>query len=248
MTVNKHGLSRDIPAEVKRSIRKSCGFGCVICGLAIVEYEHVDPEFSEATVHDPECMTLLCPQCHSKVTTGFWSKSKVTEAMKDPACFKSGFSREVFDLGSSASPKLTFGGMTFLNCPTPIQIAGLALFSIESPEESEGPFRLSGHFTDSTGNLSLSIFQNEWIASVENWDVKVTGQTIAIREKQGKINLRLIADPPASLVVDKLDMKLAEYLVLANKDSLVIKLPDGRTSDFTGCIIDGCEVGIAFEA
>lgn len=30
---NKYGLTRDIPEDVKRKVRKRCGFGCVICGL-----------------------------------------------------------------------------------------------------------------------------------------------------------------------------------------------------------------------
>ena len=36
MSTNKHGLSRDIPRAVKTVVRRRCGFGCVICGNAIV--------------------------------------------------------------------------------------------------------------------------------------------------------------------------------------------------------------------
>lgn len=31
---NRHGLSRYIPPNIKRTIRKQCGFGCVVCGVA----------------------------------------------------------------------------------------------------------------------------------------------------------------------------------------------------------------------
>ena len=54
VTINKHGLPRTIPPDVKRAVRRACGFGCVICGLGIVDYEHVDPTFADALVHDPE--------------------------------------------------------------------------------------------------------------------------------------------------------------------------------------------------
>lgn len=50
--MNKHGLSRTIPEPVKREVRQACGFGCVFCGHALVEYEHVDPLFADARLHD----------------------------------------------------------------------------------------------------------------------------------------------------------------------------------------------------
>jgi len=40
--VNQHNLSRDIPRTVKRKVKKDSGFGCVICGSAICQYEHID--------------------------------------------------------------------------------------------------------------------------------------------------------------------------------------------------------------
>jgi HNH endonuclease len=78
---NRHGLTRDIPEPVKRAVRQACGFGCVVCGASIIEYEHVDPGFADAREHGPANLTLLCPQCHSKVTTGIWSKEKIKVAM-----------------------------------------------------------------------------------------------------------------------------------------------------------------------
>lgn len=43
--INKYGLTRDIPASVKRAVRQRDGFGCVICGLGIYTYEHIDQPF-----------------------------------------------------------------------------------------------------------------------------------------------------------------------------------------------------------
>jgi hypothetical protein len=157
---NKHGLLRAIPSDIKRAIRQKAGFGCVICGSGIIQYEHVDPEFTEATVHDPERVTLLCPQCHAKVTTGFWSKQKVLDAMNTPRCRTQGYSREIFDIGSG-HPALQFGGALLRNCPIPIQVGGIPLFKVEPPEEKSAPFRLSGFFCDSSGAISLKIIENE---------------------------------------------------------------------------------------
>lgn len=49
--MNQFGLSRDIPEAVKRQVRQRDGFGCIICGSAIIEYEHFEPEFHAAKFH-----------------------------------------------------------------------------------------------------------------------------------------------------------------------------------------------------
>ncbi len=242
---NKYDLSRSIPSEVKRTIRQQCGFGCVICGSGIIQYEHVDPEFHEAKKHDPTKMALLCPQCHAKVTTRFWSKEKVLGAMKSPKSKSQGFSKEVFDIGHG-HPLLQFGGASLRNCPVPIQVGGQPLFKIEGPEEEGAPFRLSGFFCDSTGKVTLKIIENEWLASSNNWDVEVGGGAITIREGKGNIHLRLLADPPDRLIVDKLNMTLNGRTFEANGNFLRLRSVGGGVMEFTSCIADNCAVGMAF--
>lgn len=65
---NRFGLGRYIPPEIRRLLRKEAGYGCVICGNIIIEYEHIEPEFKDALEHDPNKMTILCPGCHANVT------------------------------------------------------------------------------------------------------------------------------------------------------------------------------------
>ena len=243
--MNKHGLSRKIPSDVKREVRQHCGFGCVVCGLGIVQYEHVDPEFHEAQQHESENIALLCPQCHAKVTTGFWSKEKIKQAMADPICKKQGSTKEVFDF-CGGHPTLQFGGMSLSNCPIPIEVAGRPLFKIEKPEVEGGPFRLSGFFCDSEGDVTLQIVENEWIASSNNWDVEVSGGVIIIREAHRKIHLRLKVDPPNKLIVDRLDMNLCGLGFEANGDVLKVKFPNGGVNEFTRCGADNCRVGMSF--
>ncbi|HDZ0790542.1 TPA: hypothetical protein RRT77_004528, partial [Klebsiella pneumoniae] len=54
--VNKFGLKRYIPSEIRKRIRIDAGYGCVICGGLFVDYEHIEPEFSKAVEHDPDKM------------------------------------------------------------------------------------------------------------------------------------------------------------------------------------------------
>lgn len=243
--MNKHGLARTIPAAVKREVRQRCGFGCVVCGLGIIQYEHVDPEYNDSKEHEPDKIALLCQQCHAKVTTGFWSKEKIKQAMLDPACNKSGYTKEVFDF-SGGHPVLQFGGMSLSNCPIPIEVGGNPLFKIEPPEEAGGPFRLSGFFCDANGKDTLKIVENEWIASSDSWDVEVAGGAITIREAHRKIHLKLLVQPPNKLIVDRLDMNLDGLGFEANGDSLNVRFPGGGVNEFTGCGSDNCRVGMSF--
>lgn len=46
--VSQHGLSRQIPEEIRLEVRRRCGFGCMQCGNSIVQCEHTEPEFAAA--------------------------------------------------------------------------------------------------------------------------------------------------------------------------------------------------------
>lgn len=240
---NRHGLTRDIPEPIKRQVRRMCGFGCVVCGASIIEYEHVDPEFSDAREHSAANITLLCPQCHSKVTTGMWSKDKIKAAMAAPRCRQVGFASEAFDLGKT-HPAIVFGGLTLENCEIPIQVRQLPLFHVNAGEEQHAPFRLTANFCDSVGMPSLVIQDNQWFALARNWDVEIIGAAITIRDAPGHISLRLIADPPHGLVIDKLDMLIYGIRFLGSPDTLKVRFPGGSTLDYTSVMVDNCRIGL----
>lgn len=161
MSDNKYGLSRTIPESIKRQIRQDAGFGCVVCGLAIASYEHIEPEFHEARTHDPDKMTFLCECCHSRVTRGFWSKSKVWAAKSKPFCHYQDKCRDAFDIGQS-SPVIRISTNRFEDSTNLITINGDKIIYIEPPEHSGGPYRLSAKFYDIKNQLSLEIIRNEW--------------------------------------------------------------------------------------
>ncbi|GAA3997406.1 hypothetical protein GCM10022211_03460 [Sphingomonas humi] len=80
---NKHGLSRTIPADVKREVRQSCQFGCVRCRASLYQYDHFDPEYADATEHAADGIALLCPTCHDLKTKGVLTAARVRELKKD---------------------------------------------------------------------------------------------------------------------------------------------------------------------
>ena len=85
---NDHELSREIPSEIKREVRKRCGFGCVVCGSAIYEYEHFDPEFKDAKEHIADGIALLCPTDHRRKEKKLLSREKYLEAIANPKAFE----------------------------------------------------------------------------------------------------------------------------------------------------------------
>jgi hypothetical protein len=244
MTRNAHGLSRDIPPDVKRQVRKRCGFGCVICGLGIIDYEHVDPEFKDAKTHDPAAIALLCPSHHAKVTRNVWPKDAVVAALKNPKALQLGAVRDTFFF--SANPTLVFGGATLSNCPTPVEVAGKPLFSVKPPIEPGGPFLFSGLFNDSHGNLSLQIKDNEWSATTDAWDIESVGGRIVIREEQRLLRLSLFSDGKSTITVEKLDMLLAGYRFEAGRGRLRVTPPGAPSFVVIGSFFDNCQVGMAF--
>lgn len=243
---NQYGLTRSIPIEIKRQVRKKCGYGCVICGAAIIEYEHVRPEFSKARAHTAEGITLLCPTCRSKKTRGFLSSKIVLSAMENPKAVRDGFAISNLEAGNK-HPYVTVGGMTLRNCTTPIQVSGVPLIEIESAEVANGPFQLSASFFDQVGLPSLFIRQNEWMVSSNVWDAEVTGGRITVRSGPGEIALQLLVDPGEGVVIERLKMFCGGYLFEAKIDQFDFVSPGGGRSSIVGCLVDNCNVGMMLD-
>lgn len=241
---NQFGLSRTIPEDVKRQVRQRCGYGCVICGTSIVEYEHVRPEFAKAKAHDPQAIALLCPTCHAKKTRNFLSVGKILKAMERPIAKTSGYAFSELE-DHASHPYVVLGGMTLKNCPTPVQVRGMPLISIEQAEQDGGPYQLSASFFDEKGIPSLFIRRNEWQVAANLWDVEAIGGKITVRTGPGEIALQMQLAPGEGVVIQRLRMHCGGYLFEANQDQLdVISAGGGRTS-FTNCLADNCKVGLA---
>lgn len=241
---NQYGLSRHIPADVKRAVRQRCRFGCVVCGLGVYDYEHVDPEFKDAREHDSHRIALLCPSCHAKVTRGQWSKERIKAALKNPKAAEAGYAKEFFDF-TGGHPEVIFGGNTLRNCSVPVMVHGIPLISITPSAEPGAPFELSANFSDQFGSPTLSIEKNEWRVWSDNWDVEVRGPAITIVSRNRESALCLRALPPNALAVERLEMSLGAYRFTCTPDRLIIRTQTGGIMDFSRNIMDGCTVGLA---
>jgi len=225
---NKYGLGRYIPSDVRRKVRQECGFGCVLCGCAIYEYEHVDPPFNEAREHEPDKIALLCGTHHSAVTRGILSKDTVKQARKNPRCFQNGFSFGAFDV-SNQTPIIVLGTITFEETPILVEAFGDPLLKIDTPEEDGGPFRLSGIFYNNVGEEIFKIVENEWQGSTENWDIEIVGPQITIRRATREIALQIRTDPPSKLTIERLDMYYKGFRIMGEEGKHIeVESPQGR--------------------
>ncbi len=218
---NKHGLGRNIPASVKREVRKRCGYGCVRCGLGFYDYEHFDPDFKDALSHQAAGITLLCMQCNQKKARGQLAAETVVRANAEPHCLQNGFAREEWGFGQDPIV-VAFAGVTFTDVQVLIEVNGYTLFSVLPPEDDGQFYRLSGLFSDETGQTTLRIHDNEWFAGADNWDVECVGKRIIIRSGPKNVSLVLRSEPPRKIVIEQLNMAYDGFFFRGREDILEI--------------------------
>lgn len=197
--LNKFGLSRSIPAATQLAVRRECGFGCVICGEAICEYEHFDPEFKDARDHRVSGVALLCKLCHGKRTSGLISKRRVVAARGNPFCLQP---QHRWRTTNAIDGPITvvLGAARFVSPRFVLRIDGENLLTIGAPEQTGGPVLITGKFYDSEERLCLTIENNIYEGSADAFDAKWTGQVLCIRRARRDVALRLRLDDSTNTV------------------------------------------------
>jgi hypothetical protein len=232
--VNQFGLSRDIPEEIKRIVRKECGFGCVTCGRPVAQYDHFDPPFADAREHKAAGIALVCGACHDKRTRGIWSSEKIAAARKSPITFAGSPERDTFDISDPLT--LWVGSSSASNVRSIVRTyEGDRWLSVAAPEVPGGPVLLSAEFFDPNGALALEIRDNEWLPAIGQWDTEVEGRRITVRRAPGEIVLQLRTDPPHGFHVERLRMEKFGLGITIDPDGSVTLSRDGGVIKVTGC-------------
>lgn len=231
---NKHGLKRYLPAHVKQIVRKRCGYGCIMCGTAIVEYHHFDPEFSDAKEHDPEKITLLCGTCHSKATKGILPEEQVKAADTNPWCKKNGFAKDVLFLGNGAA-SITMGSCVIQSYNAIVFDKRIILGFTKSSDPKE-PLLLNATFSDENGNVYLKIIRNEWFVGSEDFDIQTTGKTLAIRDSKKRVVFEMELKADLGVVINKLDLKYYGFTIDVRNGQFSVTSPKGSRLNHTGIV------------
>lgn len=220
---NKHGLNRYLPPLVKQKVRQRCYFGCIVCGSAIIQYHHFDPEFVDAKEHNPNGITLLCPTCHEKVKKKIFTQKFIEEKNKTPYCKTVGFTKDIFYFGSeSIAFKLGNAWFKRLNV---ILYDGKPLISFSPPESENSPMRLNAILYDKDENELLKIINNEWITGIEHFDIETTSNHLIIREKKGAIKLHLSHIANEEISIQKIDMNYKGFKIMVQNSQFSVESP-----------------------
>ena len=215
---NRHKLSRDIPSEIRKRVRRRCGFGCVICGNAIVTYEHFDPPFRDATAHRAEGITLLCGSHQLESSKGLLSLDSIASANAKPQCRERGYASHVLDLGNQR-PQLFIGGSDVTNCGSGIAFNDSWLFRVREPEPHSRRWRLSARFFSSTGQVACEIRNNELIIPATDFEIEQSARTLLVRrDREIVVELELL--PPAVLALNRYSMTVPDGTIFIGRRSL----------------------------
>ena len=213
-TTNVHGLSRVIPAEVKREVRRRSGHGCVVCRELICEYEHIDPPFASARTHEADDICLLCPKHHDLKTRGRLSASQVRLAYDRAQT--SNLPPPFHQLHFSGQLRITLGNALFEYTPADaplLEYDGVPLLTVTYvPDAVFGGFRpsLSGKLADRQGKTLFDIDDNVINFAKDSFDIEAVGPVITIRSELRRIAIRLTLEPPDGVVLNQLLMKHGE--------------------------------------
>jgi hypothetical protein len=195
-----------IPSEIKRDVRQRCGFGCVICGTPIYEYEHM-LEWAEVKRHVADEITLLCDQHHSEKTKGLLPREKVAEANGNPYNKRSDVSPHYLLHYSGENVRVLLGdnAFNFVNLAdgsffAPLVIDGLSMVGFKF---IQGKLFLNFIAFDSFNKPIVQIAENELVYDTRAWDIQWVGQALTIREANKTILLQLIFNPPDSIAISK---------------------------------------------
>ena len=195
-----------IPKEVKREVRQRCGFGCVICGIPLCEYEHM-LEWAAVRRHVASEITLLCPQHHAEKSRGLLPIEDVIKANETPYNLQKGVAKNHFFHYSGNNVQVILGDNIFRyynlkqdSFFAPLVVDGLAIVGFRVEDD-----KLLLNFT-AFDELNIPFFQivdNELIHKTSLWDVEWSGQKLTIREGKGRILLQLVFEVPTTIRITK---------------------------------------------
>lgn len=245
--VNQFGLGRNIPEAVKREVRQRCGFGCVVCGSAFYQYEHLNPPFADARQHNADGIVLLCGGCHDRKTRRLLSSATVRKHAEDPTARQTGFSFGPLDIGDRP-PLIQLGEVLCLRVQHLLVIDRAVLFTIRPPEVPGGPFRIWAHIAGPTGACVLKIVDNEVRPFTSNWDVQVVGPVITVRSGPRNVVLQLRIGALNSIAVERLEMMWGVGLIrIRAGEPTVIRSMTGRQFGLRDTQVVGAEAALLIE-
>jgi len=186
-----------IPTQIKREVRQRCGFGCVICGMPLYEYEHME-EWAIVKRHVAEEITLLCDRHHREKTNELLSIDAVRKANADPINLRG--TSASYPFHAQPSTLSVNVGNNFFYYKDNFPSDGLIVISISAEpilwfNFDKGHLLLNISLYDDENKLILKIRDNELVYSTTLWDVTFVGKTLTIKTAARETALILTVSP-----------------------------------------------------
>lgn len=198
--------NRNIPLPIQREVRQRCGFGCVICGLPLYEYEHME-EWAVVKRHVADEITLLCDQHHREKTGGLLPIEVVRAANKSPYNLREGNSKpyNLHFAGTEATVEIGSNSFTcqdkgYGTAMVPVSVDGTPLIGLIL---ADGHLLLNLVVFDEFNSPVLHIKNNQLIYSISPWDIQLVGKKLTIREAHKKILFEIEFYPPSRVVINR---------------------------------------------
>lgn len=198
--------SRNIPLPIQREVRQRCGFGCVVCGLPLYEYEHM-MEWAQVHRHVAEEITLLCDQHHREKTSGLLPKETVMACNNKPYNLQEGVSKPYTFHFSGNTAEVILGKNSF-TCEDkgygtsmyPLVIDDIPLIGFTLVD---GHLLLNILLFDEFNHVVLRIINNQLFYATLPWDIQLVGTTLTIREEHRKILIEIEFCPPSLIKINR---------------------------------------------
>ncbi len=233
-----------IPNDIKRKVRQRCGFGCVICGRPLYQYDHLVP-WSEVEEHEPDNLVLLCDQHHREKTSGLLPIEQVVEANEAPANLATGVSSP-YDLhyggddcealiGSNVHiwPQMHDGLVTV---PVLIDDTPIVMFRVE-----DGHLLLTVQLFDEDNELLVQVVDNELVFSTEEWDVEFVGLNLTVRSAPRNIFVGMTFKPPSGIAINRGRIWRNGIGITVRPECVTV----GQGNTMSGCSAINCAFGLA---
>lgn len=196
----------DLPLPLMREVRQRCGFGCVICGLPLFEYDHL-LGWANVQRHVADEIALLCPRHHSEKTRGLLPGNDVREANEHPYNVREGTSKP-YDLSYSGdSFEVNIGSVVFRGADRgygtivhALRVDGVTLLGLIL---SEGHYLLNLTLFDAANNLLLRIVDNELVFNLTAWDIELVGRKLVLREGPRRILFDIEFAVPDRVIISR---------------------------------------------
>lgn len=229
--------SRSIPEPIKRAVRQRCGFGCVICGLPLYEYEHM-LGWAVVQRHEAHEITLLCDQHHREKTSGLLPLDVVRKANDDPHNLRTGVSKP-YDLHFEGSDcEIEIGGNRFTSVANIEGERRIMAALVMDNQPIVGFILEDQHLLlflnvfDECNNFVFGVAENQVRHTSTAWDIRLVGRRLEVREGAGRFLLDIEFQPPSRVAISR-------GRFLRNGIEVIVR-PDSVTISNTGMVISGC--------